>query len=67
VILAIQLLIINGIFVLIGMKILTYDQWTVNVFIVSVFGEIIGIILIIVRSLFTSTNKEMIELVKEEK
>ncbi len=66
-ILAVQLLIINAIFVLIGYKILHYEQWTANLFIVSVFGEIVGIVLIIVKYLFTSTNKDMIELIKEQK
>lgn len=66
-ILAIQLLVINVIFVFIGAGALKYEQWTINIFILSVFGEIVGIVLIIVKNLFTSTNKEMIDLVKEQK
>lgn len=65
--LAVQLVIINVVFVLIGCNILQYEQWTVNLFIVSVFGEIVGIVLIIVKYLFTSTNKEMIDLIKDQK
>ena len=66
-VLALQLVVINVIFVLIGCNILKYEQWTANLFIVSVFGEIVGIVSIIVKYLFTSTNKEMIDLIKEQK
>lgn len=66
-VLVIQLIAINIAFFLIGRGCLYFDQWTVNIFIVSVFGEIMGIVLIIVKYLFTSTSKEMIELIKEQK
>lgn len=62
-----QLVVLNVIFALIGFGIVKYRQWTVNIFIISVFGEIISTIAIIVRNLFKTTGKEMIELIKEQK
>jgi amino acid transporter len=65
-ILIFQLIIVSTIFILVGCSVLKYKQWVVHIFIISVFGEIIGLVSIIVRYLFTSTSKEMIDLVKEQ-
>jgi len=64
-ILAIQLLIINVDFFLIGLDILSYDQWVVNIFVASVFSEMAGMVLIIVKYLFVPFGKEMLDLVKK--
>lgn len=64
-VLAIQLLVINIIFVLIGVKVLFYEQWVINVFIISVFGEIASMVVIIVRYLFIPVGKDMINLIKD--
>lgn len=62
-----QLAVISVVFILVGCSMLKYEQWTINIFVFSVFGEIVGIVSIIVRYLFTSTSKEMIELIKDQK
>ena len=60
-----QLVVINIIVFKIGMKKLEFDQWVINIFFVSVFGEITGMMYIIVKYFFLPIGKEMIGLMKD--
>ena len=66
-ILTVQLLIVNVVVVLISINLISLEKWVLNVFIVSVFGEVASIVLVIVKNLFKSTGIEMIELIKDLK
>ena len=50
--LAIQAVIVNVAFVLLGVGLLTVEPWTARTFIVAVFGEIAALVLLVVRYLF---------------
>jgi hypothetical protein len=64
-ILGFQLFIVNLIVILIGCNLLHYEKWLINIFISSVFIEVIGLVAIIVKSLFQSNNgTELNEIIK---
>ncbi len=70
-ILGFQLIFINCIVVAIGLGVLRYDEWLATIFIGSVFVEVIGLVTIIVKSLFQSNNgtelNEIIKLILESR
>ncbi|MCL6589990.1 MAG: hypothetical protein K6U80_08560 [Firmicutes bacterium] len=60
-----QVLAINVIVFGIGLKWLVFDKWVIDIFIVSVFGEVTGLALIIVNYLFPKTQDNTNELMKK--
>lgn len=61
----IQLLATNVIFVLVGMNILKYSNFTINLYVSSCIVEIITLVTIIVNYLFSDKNKSMDNMVKD--
>ena len=58
-----QIVGINTIFILIGCGVLTFDQWTTNTFVVSVFAEISALVLLVVKYLFPATSDKVLDLI----
>lgn len=50
--LGIELIVVNGVFILMGLKLLEYNEITLNIFIGGTLAEILGLVLIIVKYLF---------------
>lgn len=61
IILVIQLVALDGIFVLKGLKILDLDDTTLNVFITASIAEIFALVTIIVKYLFTDKLTKLLE------
>ena len=48
-----------------GAKIWSFEEWTFRLIIVSVFAEIVGVFIIVVKSLFPEdSSKSMLDLIK---
>jgi len=58
--LAAQAIVINIVFVLMGSRLLSVEPWTARTFILSVFGEIAGMVLIVVKYLFTPSSEQIL-------
>lgn len=66
VILALQIIIMNVVFVLAGCSILTLSETQFNVFFVSMFGEIAALVLIITKYLFhQDSDTKLIDTIKD--
>lgn len=66
VILALQIVFMNIIFLLIGFQLLTMTEVQSNIFFVSMFGEIIALVLIVTKYLFhESGNANFINAIKD--
>jgi hypothetical protein len=63
VVMSLQIVLINVIFVLIGLAILKFEQWTANVFITAVFAEISALVLLVVKYLFPATTDKILDLI----
>lgn len=50
--LAVQAVLVNVVFVLLGTRVLTVEEWTARTFIAAVFAEIAAMVLVIVKYLF---------------
>jgi hypothetical protein len=59
----VQVLAINVIFVLIGCRVLTFEPWTANTFIMAVFAEIASLVLLFVKYLFPETSDKILDLI----
>lgn len=59
-----EMLFISGILLAVGTGILNFDEWVINAFVVTVFGQIMGVVYIIVKNLFSDGN-EIIDIIKE--
>ena len=59
-----QLLVLNVAFILVGIGTLRLDKWTVNLFVVSVFGEIVALTVIVVKYLFPTTSDKLLDLLR---
>jgi hypothetical protein len=57
----------NTVFVLIGAGLLKFEAWVTNVFVVSVFGEVTGLVLIVVKYLFPQSVSKVLELLERLK
>lgn len=57
-----QIVAINIVFVLIGCRILTFEQWTANSFIMSVFAEVAALVLLVVKYLFARPDDTLLKL-----
>ena len=59
-----QILIVNVSFFLIGLGILEVTEWVAQTFIISVFGEIVGMTMLVLRYLFPKIGSDVLELLK---
>jgi hypothetical protein len=64
---AVQATVINVIYVLMGTGLLTLDPWTGRTFIMAVFAEIVALVLIVVKYLFTPSGDKILTLTAEVK
>ena len=60
----VQALAVNLAFVLIGLRILVVDQWVANAFILSVFAELVGMVLVVMRYLFPKGGDSLLNLIE---
>jgi hypothetical protein len=60
---SIQIVGIHVIFILIGVGLLEFQQWTTNTFIVSVFAEVSAMALLVVKYLFPATSDKVLDLI----
>lgn len=65
--LAVQAILMNVLFVLMGFGIATFEEWTARTFIVAVFGEIAAMVLLIVRYLYRPTSDKILDLLQERR
>ena len=63
IVLSTQIVAINAIFVLIGSKVLTFEPWTANTFVMAVFAEIGALVLLVVKYLFPAPSDKILELI----
>ena len=60
--LAIQIAIVNVVYILMGCGVLTFDAWTARTFIMAVFAEVAAMVFFIVKYLFRTTGDKVLEL-----
>ena len=60
----VQALAVNLSFALIGLRILVVDQWVASAFILSVFAELVGMVLIVMRYLFPKGGDSLLNLLE---
>ncbi len=63
-ILALEFIFMSGILIFIGLGKLSFDEWVINAFIVTTFGQIMGVVYLIVNNLFSDGN-QIIDIIKE--
>ena len=63
----IQVVVANTAFFLLGLGIIVVEQWVANVFIVTVFGEIAGMSLLIVKYLFPKVGTDVLKYIDKGK
>ncbi|MBC8630253.1 hypothetical protein H8697_00825 [[Eubacterium] tenue] len=63
-ILIIEFIFMSAILVLIGLGKLSFEEWVINAFIVTTFGQIMGVVYLIVKNLFSDGN-QIIDIIKE--
>ena len=63
-ILALEFIFMSGILIFIGSGKLSFDEWVINAFIVTTFGQIMGVVYLIVNNLFSDGN-QIIDIIKE--
>jgi hypothetical protein len=59
-----QVLAINVVFILMGLNVLAFETWTANTFIMSVFGEIAALVLVVVKYLFARPDDTLLKLAR---
>lgn len=64
IILGLEFVFMCGILVFIGLGKLNFDEWVINAFIVTTFGQIMGVVYLIVKHLFSDGN-QIIDIIKE--
>jgi hypothetical protein len=62
-----QTLVVNVVFVLIGVGMLTFEPWTARTFIMAVFAEIAAMVLIVIKYLFTPSSDKVLQFLHEKK
>ena len=60
----VQALVVNIAFALLGLNVLVVDQWVANAFILSVFAELVGMVLIVMRYLFPKDGDSLLKLIE---
>ena len=63
-ILALEFIFMSGILIFIGLGKLHFDEWVINAFIVTTFGQIMGVVYLSVNNLFSDGN-QIIDIIKE--
>ncbi|MGL4914283.1 MAG: hypothetical protein ACRC3Y_17820 [Romboutsia sp.] len=63
-ILALEFIFMSGILIFIGLGKLHFDEWVINAFIITTFGQIMGVVYLIVNNLFSDGN-QIIDIIKE--
>lgn len=63
-ILIIEFIFMSAILVFIGLGKLSFEEWVINAFIVTTFGQIMGVVYLIVKNLFSDGN-QIIDIIKE--
>lgn len=64
---AVQAVVVNAAFVLLGLGVLALEPWTARVFITAVFGEIAALVLVVVKYLFTPSGDTILKYLDERK
>lgn len=59
-----QIVAINIVFILMGCKVLVFEQWTANTFIMSVFAEVAALVLLVVKYLFARPDDTLLKLAR---
>lgn len=62
-----QALLINVVFILIGANVLSFEPWTSRTFIMAVFADIAGMVLIVVKYLFTRSSDNLLQFLNRKK
>lgn len=65
VILCIQLIVINVIFILVGARVLNYSEFTINLYVSACVLEITALVTIIVKYLFSSKKENFDNIVRD--
>ena len=63
--LILQLIITNVVFILVGFKLITYSEFTLNLYMTSTILEVTALVTIIVKHLFSGNKNEIDNVVKE--
>lgn len=63
--LALQIVLINTTFFLMGFKVMVADADLAKIFVLAVFAEIVAMVLIVLRYLFPQTGNDFLQLMKE--
>lgn len=58
---AAQAVAVNAVFVAIGTGRMAVEEWTARIFIIAVFGEIAGMVLLVVKYLFTPASESILK------
>jgi hypothetical protein len=62
--LCVQTLLVDAMFILMGVGKIAIAQWVANIFIVSVFGQIVALAVVVVRHLFPQPSSEILRLIE---
>jgi hypothetical protein len=60
-----ELIIANIAFLCVGLGMLVVPQWVASTFFVGVFGEILGLTVIVVRYLFPKVGDELLQMIQK--
>ncbi len=63
-ILVIEFIFMGGLLVFIGLGKLSFPEWVINAFVITTFSQIMGVVYLIVKNLFSGGN-EIIDIIKE--
>lgn len=63
--LALQIILVNTTFFLIGFGVISIDEGLAKIFILAVFAEIVAMVLIVLRYLFPQIGNEFLQLIKD--
>jgi hypothetical protein len=63
--LCVQTFLADVVFILIGVGKIAIAPWVANIFIVSVFGQIVALAVVVVRHLFPQTSSEILRLIEK--
>jgi hypothetical protein len=64
---AVQAVLVNLVFILLGLGVLVVEVWTARVFIMAVFGEIVALVLLVVKYLFTPPGDTILKYLDERR
>ena len=64
IILAIEFIFMGVLLIFIGLGKLSFPEWVINAFVITTFSQIMGVVYLIVKNLFSGGN-EIIDIIKE--